>query len=91
MSNRQPPKGSGKDGLRYPSSGKSIYTRPLNRTKTAEISHAAFAYLFSEMINYAQRQVTDIQDLEKRCIYMRPFPPFPKPGASVSVYPRRQH
>jgi hypothetical protein len=53
-------------GLRYPSNGKTIYHRPLNRTKTAELSQAAFAYLFSEMVIYAQRRVTGIQELEKR-------------------------
>lgn len=66
MSNLQSSKTSAKEGLRYPSNGKTIYTRPLNRTRTTEISHAAFAYLFSEMISYAQRRVTGIQDLEKR-------------------------
>ncbi|AEO56568.1 hypothetical protein MYCTH_2301662 [Thermothelomyces thermophilus ATCC 42464] len=53
-------------GLRYPSNGKTIYHRPLNRTKNAELSQASFAYLFSEMVNYAQRRVTGIQELEKR-------------------------
>ncbi|KAJ9158273.1 Trafficking protein particle complex subunit [Coniochaeta hoffmannii] len=53
-------------GLRYPTNGKTIYHRPLNRTKTAELSQASFAYLFSEMVSYAQRRVTGIQDLEKR-------------------------
>ena len=53
-------------GLRYPNNGKTIYQRPLNRTRTAESSQAAFAYLFSEMVGYAQRRVTGIQDLEKR-------------------------
>ncbi|KAH8908333.1 TRAPP I complex [Coniochaeta sp. PMI_546] len=53
-------------GLRYPTNGKTIYHRPLNRTKTAELSQASFAYLFSEMVTYAQRRVTGIQDLEKR-------------------------
>ena len=53
-------------GLRYPTSGKTIYHRPLNRTRTAELSQSAFAYLFSEMVGYAQRRVTGIQDLEKR-------------------------
>ena len=53
-------------GLRYPSNGKTIYHRPLNRSKTAELSQASFAYLFSEMVSYAQRRVTGIQDLEKR-------------------------
>jgi hypothetical protein len=58
--------GSSSSGLRYPTNGKTIYHRPLNRTKTAELSQASFAYLFSEMVSYAQRKVTGIQDLEKR-------------------------
>ncbi|KAF5253376.1 hypothetical protein FANTH_1693 [Fusarium anthophilum] len=59
MSNLQPPNtvaptptpsGSKDPGLRYPSNGKNIYSRPLNRTKTAELSQASFAYLFGEMV-----------------------------------------
>lgn len=54
-------------GLRYPSNmTKTIYQRPLNRTRTAELSQASFAYLFSEMVVYAQKRVTGIADLEKR-------------------------
>jgi hypothetical protein len=53
-------------GLRYPSSGKTIYHRPLNRSRTQELSQASFAYLFGEMVSYAQKRVTGIQDLEKR-------------------------
>ncbi|KAI9830470.1 MAG: TRAPP subunit trs31 [Phylliscum demangeonii] len=53
-------------GLRYPSNRKTIYDRNLNRSKTTELSRASFAYLFGEMISYAQRRVTGIQDLEKR-------------------------
>ncbi|KAK7437083.1 transporter particle component [Colletotrichum acutatum] len=53
-------------GLRYPSNGKTIYHRPLNRTKTAELSQSSFAYLFSEMVSYAQRNVKDISELEQR-------------------------
>ena len=59
----------GSGGLRYPTNGKTIYHRPLNRSKTSELSQASFAYLFSEMVSYAQRRVTGIQDLEKRCGY----------------------
>ncbi len=68
MANMGAGKGAGKEqpGLRYPSSGKTIYHRPLNRTRTGELSQASFAYLFSEMVSYAQRKVTGIQDLEKR-------------------------
>ncbi|EJT80562.1 trafficking protein particle complex subunit 5 [Gaeumannomyces tritici R3-111a-1] len=62
-----PGKPTGKEpGLRYPSNGKTIYHRPLNRGKTAELSQASFAYLFAEMVTYAQRRITNIQDLEKR-------------------------
>ncbi|KAK1445269.1 transporter particle component [Colletotrichum cuscutae] len=53
-------------GLRYPSNGKTIYHRPLNRTRTAELSQSSFAYLFSEMVSYAQRNVKDISELEQR-------------------------
>ncbi|KAF2666664.1 TRAPP I complex [Microthyrium microscopicum] len=53
-------------GLRYPTNKKTIYDRNLNRTRNAELSRAAFAFLFIEMINYAQRQVKGITDLEKR-------------------------
>lgn len=45
---------------------KTIYQRPLNRSRTQELSQASFAYLFGEMVSYAQKQVTGIQDLEKR-------------------------
>ena len=61
-------------GLRYPSSGKTIYHRPLNRSRTQELSQASFAYLFGEMVSYAQKRVTGIQDLEKRyCSIPRPL------------------
>jgi len=53
-------------GLRTPSNRKTIYDRNLNRTRGAELSRAGFAYLFAEMVMYAQRRVTGIQDLERR-------------------------
>ncbi|KAI9799856.1 MAG: TRAPP subunit trs31 [Piccolia ochrophora] len=53
-------------GLRYPTNKKTIYDRNLNRSRTAELNRASFAFLFGEMITYAQRRVTGIQDLEKR-------------------------
>ncbi len=59
-------KEQGGGGLKYPTNGKTIYHRPLNRSKTSELSQASFAYLFSEMVSYAQKRVTGIQDLEKR-------------------------
>ncbi|PGH11250.1 hypothetical protein AJ79_04984 [Helicocarpus griseus UAMH5409] len=53
-------------GLRVPSNKKTIYDRNLNRSRNAELSKSSFAYLFSEMVVYAQRRVTGIQDLERR-------------------------
>lgn len=44
----------------------TIYDNSLNRTRNAELSRVSFAYLFGEMITYAQRRVTGITDLEKR-------------------------
>ena len=60
-------------GLRLPSNRKTIYDRHLNRSRNAELSRASFAYLFGEMVTYAQRRVTGIQDLERR---YSPFPFF---------------
>ncbi|KAI5295779.1 TRAPP subunit trs31 [Ascosphaera atra] len=65
-------------GLRLPSNRKTIYDRNLNRSRNAELSKASFAFLFSEMIIYAQRRVTGIQDLERR-LPPRPPPPRPHP------------
>ena len=62
-------------GLRYPSNRKTIYDRNLGRSKNAELSRAAFAYLFVEMIAYAQRRVTGIADLEKRWVDDSSSPP----------------
>ncbi|CRG84399.1 Transport protein particle subunit trs31 [Talaromyces islandicus] len=53
-------------GLRVPSNRKTIYDRHLNRSQKADLSRASFAFLFAEMVTYAQRRVTGIQDLEKR-------------------------
>ena len=65
-----PPQGG---GLRYPSNKKTIYDRNLNRSKNAELSRAAFAYLFIEMINLAQRNAKDVGDLEKRYAFRRVY------------------
>lgn len=63
---QQPPTPQSTPGLRVPSNRKTIYDRHLNRSRNAESSRASFAYLFAEMVTYAQRRVTGIQDLEKR-------------------------
>lgn len=64
---QQPSTPQPSQGLRVPSNRKTIYDRHLNRSRNAELSRASFAYLFAEMVTYAQRRVTGIQDLEKRC------------------------
>lgn len=52
--------------LRYSSSRKSIYDRHLNRTQRSELSKSSFAFLFGEMVQYTQKRVSGIQDLEKK-------------------------
>jgi hypothetical protein len=42
-----------------------ILDRPLIRPKT-EVSLSAFAFLFSEVVQYTQNRVTSVADLEKR-------------------------
>ncbi|KAI8926611.1 NO signaling/Golgi transport ligand-binding domain-containing protein [Entophlyctis helioformis] len=44
----------------------AILDRNLNKTKSAEVSLAAYAFLFSEMLQYAQKRVNGIQDLERK-------------------------
>ena len=44
----------------------NIYDRPLNKTRTAEVSAPAFAFLFSEVVQYMQKRVSGINDLERR-------------------------
>lgn len=46
----------------------NIYDRGLNKTRTAEVSAAAFAFLFSEMVQYTQKRVSGIGDLERRSV-----------------------
>ncbi|KAH0602815.1 uncharacterized protein LAJ45_07525 [Morchella importuna] len=57
---------SSTSNLRYSSSRKSIYDRHLNRSQRSELSKASFAFLFGEMVQYAQKRVSGIQDLEKK-------------------------
>ena len=53
-------------GTPKPSSRPNIYDRPLNKTRTAEVSASAFAFLFSETVQYMQKRVSGIDDLERR-------------------------
>ncbi|EIW65061.1 transporter particle subunit trs31 [Trametes versicolor FP-101664 SS1] len=49
-----------------PGARPNIYDRQLNKTRTAEVSSAAFAFLFSEVVQYTQKRVSGINDLERR-------------------------
>ncbi|CAA7260015.1 unnamed protein product [Cyclocybe aegerita] len=44
----------------------NIYERNLNKTRGAEVSGAAFAFLFSEIVQYTQKRVSGINDLERQ-------------------------
>ncbi|KAF9903070.1 TRAPP subunit trs31 [Linnemannia zychae] len=59
----------------YSSAASSIYAkrnttnileRHLNKTRGNEVSVNAFAFLFSEMLQYTQKRVNGIQDLERK-------------------------
>ncbi|GBE78540.1 transporter particle subunit trs31 [Sparassis latifolia] len=44
----------------------NIYDRPLNRTRAADVSASAYAFLFSELVQYTHKRVAGINDLERR-------------------------
>ncbi|EJD04413.1 TRAPP complex subunit trs31 [Fomitiporia mediterranea MF3/22] len=44
----------------------NVYERNLNKTRTAEVSLSAYAFLFSEIVQYTQKRVSGISDLERR-------------------------
>ncbi|EJD55216.1 TRAPP I complex [Auricularia subglabra TFB-10046 SS5] len=44
----------------------NIYDRNLNKTRTAEVSLSAYAFLFSEIVQYTLKRVNGIADLERR-------------------------
>jgi hypothetical protein len=53
-------------GTPKPLSRPNIYDRPLNKIRTTEVSASAFAFLFSEIVQYMQKRVSGINDLERR-------------------------
>lgn len=69
----------------------NLYDRNLNKTRTAEISASAFAFLFSEMVQYTQKRVSGINDLERRSASLPPLPlsPIYHPQAQYPRIPRR--
>jgi len=50
----------------------SIYDRNLNKTRIADVSASSFSFLFSEIVQYTQKRVSGINDLERR--YSHPHP-----------------
>jgi hypothetical protein len=44
----------------------NIYDRPPNKIRTTEVSASAFAFLFSEIVQYTQKRVSGINDFERR-------------------------
>jgi len=44
----------------------TIYERNVNKTRTAEVSMSAWAFMFSEVVQYTQKRVSGIGDLERR-------------------------
>ncbi|CAG8529548.1 13907_t:CDS:2 [Ambispora leptoticha] len=59
---------SATDTRHHSSKRASIVDRNLNKTKATEVGLSAFAFLFSEMLQYAQKRVHGIQDLERKQI-----------------------
>lgn len=53
-------------GTPRPNLRPNIYDRHLNKTRVAEVSASSFAYLFSEVVQYTQKRVSGINDLERR-------------------------
>jgi hypothetical protein len=45
----------------------------LNKTRTSEVSASAFAFLFAEIVQYTQKRVGGINDLERRYLASLPF------------------
>ena len=45
-----------------------ILDRPLNKTRGAEVSLGAFAFLLAEVVSYSQSRVDSVTDLERRWV-----------------------
>ncbi|KAJ4471395.1 TRAPP complex subunit trs31 [Lentinula edodes] len=44
----------------------NIYERNLSKTRVAEVSAASLSFLFSEVVQYTQKRVSGVNDLERR-------------------------
>ncbi|PBL01468.1 TRAPP I complex [Armillaria gallica] len=54
--------GTNKQALARP----NIYDKNLNKPRVTDVSGAAFSFLFSEVVQYTQKRVSGINDLERR-------------------------
>lgn len=59
-----------------PATRLNIYDRNLNKTRIAEVSASAFSFLFSEIVQYTQKRVSGINDLERRYVHRVMFHTF---------------
>ena len=69
-----------------PANRPNIYDRSLNKSRSAEISASAFAFLFSEMVQYTQKRVSGINDLERRSA--SPISPRSRTHRTQAQHPR---
>ncbi|OJA12909.1 hypothetical protein AZE42_05082 [Rhizopogon vesiculosus] len=53
-------------GTPKPGPRPNIYDRNINKTRTSEVSASALTFLFSEVVQYTQKRVSGINDLERR-------------------------
>ncbi len=56
--------GTNKQALARP----NIYDKNLNKPRVTDVSGAAFSFLFSEVVQYTQKRVSGINDLERRFV-----------------------
>jgi hypothetical protein len=52
-----------------PASRPNIYDRNLNKTRITEVSASSLSFLFSEIVQYTQKRVSGINDLERRYFF----------------------
>lgn len=45
----------------------NIYDRNLSKARASEVSASAYAFMFSEIVQYTQKRVSGINDFERRC------------------------
>lgn len=63
----------------------SIYERNVIKSRGSEVSLGAWAFLFSEIVQYTQRRVSSVGEFEKR--FVLPSLPLPSPSFLLSFSP----